>query len=215
MTKCTAIGLEGKVFGRLVAGKAERIKGTWKYHCRCICGNEKLVAGSALSSGLTQSCGCLAKEMRGALSPRFKHGRTGTAEYRIWQNMLRRCYDKRHKDFHNYGGRGISVCERWRHSFENFLADVGFRPAGLTLDRRNNDGNYEPANVRWATAVEQANNQRPKKAATHCGFGHEFTPENTYRRGAQRYCNECRKRLKREHYHRQKRKNAEPASSHP
>jgi hypothetical protein len=201
----TAFGLEGKRFCRLLAGQRVKRGSTWKYVCQCDCGATKEIAGSSLSYGLTRSCGCLAREMRGERSPRFKHGRTGTREYMTWQNMLKRCYVTDHKDFENYGGRGIAVCQRWRDSFADFLEDVGPRPEGKTLDRRNNDGNYEPSNCRWATPAEQANNQRPKRLASHCGYGHEFTADNTFvSKAGHRYCNECRKRLKRESYHRLK-----------
>lgn len=202
---CTALGLEGKRFGRLIAGQMIRRGNVWKYACKCDCGAEKEIAGSSLSSGLTRSCGCLAAEMRGAGSPRFVHGKRGTPEYITWGNMIKRCFHPGNKDYHSYGGRGITVCDRWRNSFLDFLVDVGKRPHGKTLDRINNDGNYEPGNVRWATPKEQVQNQRPKRRATHCGFGHEFTPENTYVfKTGQRYCMECRRRAKRNSYHRTK-----------
>jgi hypothetical protein len=105
--------------------------------------------------------------------------------------MIQRCVDQNGKSYPNYGGRGISVCDRWRESFTAFLADVGEKPSpGMSLDRIDNDGNYEPGNVRWATASEQNRNRRLK---THCVNGHEFTPENTKPRGdgRGRQCVEC------------------------
>lgn len=87
---------------------------------------------------------------------------TGTTEYNIWTSMLARCENPKHEQFGDYGGRGISVCERWHH-FAHFYADMGPRPTGLTLDRIDNDGHYEPGNVRWATWQEQAKSRRPAR----------------------------------------------------
>lgn len=103
------------------------------------------------------SCGCYRREFSKAKAT--THAATDTAEYRIWAAMKRRCTNPNVKAWKDYGGRGIKVCERWRR-FENFLSDMGPRPAGLTLDRINHDGHYEPWNCRWATYKEQANNTR-------------------------------------------------------
>jgi len=98
-----------------------------------------------------------------------KHGATAngkrTPEYRTWISMRHRCINKAHKDYHHYGGRGITVCDRWVDSFENFLADMGERPDGYSLDRIDNSKGYSPDNCRWATKIQQANNRRPKKTA--------------------------------------------------
>jgi hypothetical protein len=125
--------------------------------CRCRCGTERHVRGNALLAGETLSCGCLAAESGRAR--KTKHGHYGDRTYKTWQSMLHRCGDWNAY----YGGRGIRVCERWRDSFSAFLADMGERPIDRTLDRIDNDGNYEPTNCRWATASEQARNRRPAR----------------------------------------------------
>jgi hypothetical protein len=119
----------------------------------CSCGNEVKALGGNIRRGLTKSCGCLRDENR------IKHGMWGTPTYWVWHSMLDRCRNSEHKSYKNYGGRGVKVCDRW-FKFENFLADMGEQPKDLTLDRRNNDGNYEPRNCRWITQKEQCRNRR-------------------------------------------------------
>jgi hypothetical protein len=127
--------------------------------CRCDCGTVKRITVKNLRNGDALSCGCINRER--FRSARKIHGMTGTPTYVAWVGMKDRCYDSSYPLFHRYGGRGITVCDRWRHSFKNFLEDMGERPGkGYSLDRYpNNDGNYEPGNVRWATSTDQNNNR--------------------------------------------------------
>jgi hypothetical protein len=132
--------------------------------CKCDCGNTKAVMVILLRCGDTKSCGCYCKDKNSAM--RMVHGHCTralvTKEYNAWLSMLGRTKSKRDKWFKDYVSRGITVCERWKH-FENFLTDMGEAPSKAhSLDRVNNDGNYEPSNCRWATLMEQANNKRFK-----------------------------------------------------
>jgi hypothetical protein len=134
----------------------------WYARFQCCCGKEFEALESNVKKGNTKSCGCL-RPLR-----RFKtHGMTGTKVYRAWRSILRRCYNPNSIQFKDWGGRGIKVCERWRHSFENFLADMGEPPtAKHSIDRIDVDGNYTPENCRWATYKEQAQNVRRKLVRT-------------------------------------------------
>jgi hypothetical protein len=131
-----------------------------RWLCRCDCGVERVVLGGSLRSGRSKSC------RSGVHHHRLKHGHCRnpgpTRIYEVWHSMMQRCYNPNHKAYPSYGGRGITVCERW-HSFVNFLADMGESPPGKSIDRVNNDAGYELSNCRWATHSEQMRNQRPRK----------------------------------------------------
>lgn len=165
------LNLAGTRFGRLVVLRLSRTNksGNACWQAECDCGNVVVVASGELRKGSVRSCGCLRQEHAATVGrkTRTTHGETvdghTTVEYQTWKNMHVRCENPKVREFPRYGGRGITVCERW-HSFENFLADMGRRPgAGLSIDRYpNNNGNYEKSNCRWATAKQQASNRRPK-----------------------------------------------------
>lgn len=170
-----ASNLLGQVFTRLTvvergpnAGVGVSSKARW--WCNCICGSSTLVYASALRHGLTRSCGCLnierAREDGWKLNRR--HGMTKTRTHICWDSMLQRCCNPNHKSFEYYGGRGIQVCKRW-HAFENFLADMGEVPPGMSLDRVDVNRGYEPGNCRWATAKEQGRNRRNNRLIAHHG----------------------------------------------
>jgi hypothetical protein len=163
--------LTGRSFGRLTAQWPAGIDRNRNAHwlCLCTCGNLRTINGHSLRLGLTRSCGCLQVE-NGSHSAGGNaiHGHARRAqvsrEYQSWLHMTQRCANPKRKDWKRYGGRGITVCERWMR-FENFLADVGSRPPGMSLDRfPDNNGNYEPGNVRWATPKQQAGNRRKARS---------------------------------------------------
>lgn len=142
----------------------QRVSGGVVFKCICDCGNQKLISGYHLTSGNTKSCGCAQYDTQ------FKHGLRYTLEYGIWSSMLGRCTNLNDPSYHLYGGRGITVCERWK-TFENFYNDIGnSRPSEKhSLERENTNGNYEPSNVSWATCIDQANNRRNNVHVEYCG----------------------------------------------
>ncbi len=129
--------------------------------CLCTCGNETIIRHKHFLDARAKSCGCLRK-IKAAQNGRATatHGKTHGPEWKSYYAMLDRCYKPEHKYFAYYGGRGIKVCERWLMGFENFYADMGPRPEGMTLDRKETDGDYTPDNCQWATHKEQNNNRR-------------------------------------------------------
>jgi hypothetical protein len=162
--------ISGETFGRLtaIAPVNRTPRGGIKWLCICKCSSESIVASGNLRSGSTQSCGCLAQDQLSA--KQTTHGMSKHPLYITWISMKKRCYNKNYKYFKYYGGRGIRVCTYWKSSFPNFLADMGERPDGLTLDRIDNDSDYTPENCRWATRRMQSNNTRHNRFITHNGL---------------------------------------------
>lgn len=154
-----AIDLQGQRFGRLsVLDKAPNKGLRRQWRCRCDCGSDAIVGAASLRDGSTTSCGCFHREQ---VSERFStHGMSGTATYRVWKSMRERCYSPAHKNYADYGGRGIGICERWAQDYRNFFADMGERPAGKTIERLDVNGNYNPDNCVWADATVQSRNRR-------------------------------------------------------
>ena len=180
--------LAGKTYGLLTVVALVKVENGRSYWlCKCECGNTKVIRGTNLQRGCAKSCGC-------ARHP-VKHGMYGTTEHNIWSSLIQRCTNPNSQFYHNYGGRGIRVCARWRTSFEAFLEDMGPRPSKKhSIDRfPNNDGNYEPGNCRWATRKEQQRNKRTSRIlrykglelpavvmAEHCGVNYKRLMDRLY-----------------------------------
>ena len=163
----TQKSLSGQKIGRLTVYEKILDGKRPLYRCVCDCGKERYVGHRHLEKRETLSCGCYNRDNKTI------HGMSKTKEYRAWQKMKERCYNPKYTLFSRYGGRGISVCDRWIDSFENFYADMGSAPAGTSIDRIDNDGIYEPSNCRWATSEVQANNKSSNRKI--CINGEEKT----------------------------------------
>ena len=163
------LDLTGQTFGRLTALSPIKGKPNVRWQCQCSCGGTTVVASYELHTGKTKSCGCLRSEMAKARTgPRKAYSPSREPLYRLWMGMRARCNNSNSKPFRYYGGRGIKVCERWAN-YENFKADMGPRPPGFSIDRKDKDGNYEPGNCRWADNGTQANNRNANIPITHNG----------------------------------------------
>lgn len=166
-----ATNLLGRKVGRLsvVARDANDIKGRARWICKCACGVLKAVYGASLVRGDTKSCGCLNRDNH------LIHGGTNTPEFQAWVSMRSRCSNAKARAYKNYGARGIKVCVRWKKSFSDFLADMGKRPAGTSLERRDNNGGYTPTNCLWATKAQQDNNKRTNRLIVIDGVTHTLS----------------------------------------
>lgn len=167
-TTGTSLVAPGHLFGRLtvVSQAPNRLRGIC-WNVLCSCGTEKEVCQSDLRGGNTLSCGCLRAEITSKRNT--THGMARTLTHITWQALIQRCTNPENPAWDRYGGRGITVCDRWRNSFEAFLSDMGERPKGLSLDRVDNSKGYEPENCAWATAKEQARNTRRNRLVSFQG----------------------------------------------
>lgn len=180
MSVVKAIDISGQRFGRLIAIRPDNSKRPAKstrlyWLCKCDCGNYTVTSGVDLRKGKVRSCGCLHDELT---SQRFyKHGQSGTKLNMVWLSMKQRCGNPHSKDFPNYGCRGIKVCRQWLNSFQSFYdwAMANGYHEGLSIDRINVDGNYEPQNCRWVSMKTQANNERKNHIISFKGETHTLS----------------------------------------
>jgi hypothetical protein len=163
--------ITGKRFERLVVIEfAEKRQGRTYWKCQCDCGNTTISAQQQLGTR-TKSCGCYRRDMMRERQTQHGHAkdRKLSKEYHTWTSITQRCYNPKDRNYHNYGGRGITMCDRWRSSFENFYTDMGPAPKNMSIERKDNNGNYEPSNCKWATVKEQGLNRRTTKMLTYNG----------------------------------------------
>ncbi len=154
----------GNIYGRLTVVELSFVKAEVHWLCECECGNQTTVSGSHLRKGDVKSCGCLRSSQGGAYK---------TPEYNSWREVKSRCYNPNDTGYHWYGGRGIGMCVRWHESFQEFLSDMGEKPSPEhSIERIDNDGDYEPSNCRWATTLEQGQNTRKTRLLTCNGETH-------------------------------------------
>lgn len=161
----------GDVFGLLtVTTSPHSIRGRMHVTCVCECGGIKNVWPVNLARGVVRSCGCLPRVKFGEKHSRFRHGLSNSLEYHSWSGMKSRCYNPSNAAYKNYGGRGIKVCDEWLQSFNSFMRDMGKKPSPKhSIDRINNNGDYEPGNCRWADDTAQARNKRNNRLITVLG----------------------------------------------
>lgn len=160
------IDMTGKKYGNSIAirhvGKCSGRQYTWLFACDC--GKEFVAVGCEVRRGSINECPSCAAQRK--LNSVTTHGKTNSPEYAIWTAMKSRCHNQNTIHYADYGGRGIKVCDRWKNSFENFFFDMGCKPDGMTIDRINNDGDYDPKNCKWASRLDQSNNKRNNRIIT-------------------------------------------------
>lgn len=162
------IDLKGHVYGYLTVLSRVPATGQARWLCACKCGQQSTALGYDLRKGLVKSCGCFRIEISSKIN--LSHGQSKvnnrSKEYSVWLNMRNRCYNASTPSFSRYGALGITVCDQWKNSFENFFSDMGTCPVGYSIDRIDSSGNYEPLNCRWADIKTQANNRKSVKLLT-------------------------------------------------